>query len=69
MEIKMFDLMTPEQKRNVMPMTKYWHIKRGLKKGTETFFEPITFMFGLAADWFKNVAGALQHNAFFKEKH
>lgn len=51
-----------------MPMTRYWHIKRGLKKGTEAFFEPITFMFGLAADWFKTVAGQLQHNTFHKGK-
>lgn len=60
--------MTPEQMRQAMPMTRYWHIKRGLKKGTEAFFEPITFMFGLAADWFKTVAGQLQHNTFHKGK-
>ena len=65
----MFDLMTPEQKRQAMPMTRYWQIKRGLKQGVESFFEPITFMFGAAADWLKSVAGHLQHNTFYKEKH
>lgn len=60
--------MTPEQMRQAMPMTRYWHMKRGLKKGTEAFFEPITFMFGLATNWLKTVAGHLQHNTFYKGK-
>lgn len=60
--------MTPEQLRQAMPMTRYWHTKRAMKKGVETIFEPITFMFGMAADWLKTVAGQLQHNTFYKEK-
>lgn len=64
----MFELMTPEQKRQVAPMTAHWHTKRGLKKSVEAVFEPVTFMFGLAADWLKTVAGHVQHNTFYKEK-
>lgn len=64
----MFELMTPEQKRQVMPMTTYWHAKRGLKKSVETVFEPITFMFSMAADLLKSVAGHVQHNTFYKEQ-
>lgn len=64
----MFDLMTPEQKRQAMPMTRYWQLKQGAKKSVEAVFEPINFMFGLAADWLKNVAGHVQHNTFHKEQ-
>ena len=59
--------MTPEQQRAVMPMTRYWHMKRGLKKGTEAFFEPITFMFGLAADTLKVMADQLQAAFIYKK--
>jgi hypothetical protein len=60
--------MTPEQQRAAMPMTRYWHIKRGLRKGTESFFEPITFMFRMAADSLEVMAKHLQQAVFFKGK-
>lgn len=64
----MFDLLTPEQKRQAIPMTRYWHMKRGLKNSVEAIFEPITFMFGLATDWLNTVAGQLQQHVFYNKK-
>lgn len=59
--------MTPEQMRRVMPMTKYWAIQQGLKKGTQSFFEPWTFLFDLIAKTTKAAADTLQHAVFHKE--
>lgn len=60
-------MLTPEQQRAAMPMTRYWHMKRGLKKGTEYFFQPITFMFELAADSLKTMAEHLQSAFIYKK--
>lgn len=59
--------MTPEQQRAVMPMTRYWHIKRSLNKGVQALFEPITFMFSVAADSLKVMADSLQAKFIYKK--
>lgn len=59
--------MTPEQMREAMPMTRYWAIKQGIRKGTESFFEPITFMFRMAADSLEVMAQTLQQAVFHKK--
>lgn len=59
--------MTPEQMRQVMPMTRYWAIKQGIKKGAEAVFAPMTFMFRLAADSLETMAKHLQHAVFHKD--
>lgn len=60
--------MTPEQMRQVMPMTRYWAIKRGIKNGTAAFFQPITFMFELAAESLKVMADQLQDKFIHKKE-
>lgn len=60
--------MTPEQMRQVMPMTRYWQIQQGIKKGTAAFFEPITFMFNMAADSLKVMADSLQAKFIYKKE-
>jgi hypothetical protein len=60
-------MMTPEQMREVMPMTRYWTIKRGVRKGVEALFAPMILTLGLAADNLKAMADYLQARFIYKE--
>lgn len=33
-----------DMKRKLMPMSQQWHVKQGIKKSKQAFFDPVAFM-------------------------
>lgn len=54
-----------EMKRKTMPMTQYWHVKRGFKDIFDAMFKPFVITTAIVAATLTEVAEAAQKAVFY----